>query len=322
MFRRQRLTVAFTGVWSFTLVGGPPGDFVGATVAGERPGADAGDRGDRQDRDGKALPDISDSRGGRVVTLDQLPPPPAPIGQLLEAGEVRFRVGGDPPQNVTAAGNGRPGNDSSRPAVDSSRPAVDSSRPAVDSSRRGNDSQGPDGMTTYRVSFEYDSVNRWRVVGGGASRELVIAVRFLDVRWRTTHEIWLRDPISAERFWEHALVLHELDHVRISSDRSLGQRFASMLGERAELRVPLAPRGTVTSRAVQAQIDRHVGQTHQRISDLIEIRYRELDRLTAHGQRPLPPGTELEAMLGEPTAATPTPPGPTAVADGQPAERP
>ena len=308
MFRRQWLSVAFIGLNSFTLLVGRPGEFVGATVAGERPGADAEDRAGQQDPDVGAFSDPPGPRGGRVVTLDELPPPPAPIRRLLDAGEVRFRVGGMPPQHVTAIGSERPDRDG---------------RPDRDSSRSVNESRGSDGMTAYRVSFEYDSASRWRIVGVGGSRELVIAVRVFDVRWRTTHEVWLRQPVSAERFWQHPLVLHELDHVRISADRSLAERFGRMLGKRVELRVPLAPRATVTSRAVQAAIDRHVRRTHQRISELIEIRYRELDRLTAHGQRPLPPGTELEAMLGESPSPPPSPlRGPTAGADGQPAERP
>ena len=48
---------------------------------------------------------------------------------------------------------------------------------------------------------------------------------------------------------------------------------------------------------VDRLIDQHVAEVFQRVSQLVEIRYQELDRLTLHGQLPVPPDSSLNKIL-------------------------
>lgn len=207
--------------------------------------------------------------GARRLALEDLGPPPAEIARWIPRAGVRFRVGGPPPESESA------------------------------DRYREDWSDAVDAVTRYTIGYDYESRCRWRLWGRGDGRRLVIAVRFLEIRWEPQHVVWFRRQPAVESFWSDPLVLHELDHVRLSSDLRLKNRFAELLRETKSIGVPLSAGVRVDDRYVRRQVDEHVRGVFERIVELIEIRYRELDRLTGHGRRPLPPDAELAATLAE-----------------------
>ena len=146
------------------------------------------------------------------------------------------------------------------------------------------------------MSYSYRSKTRWHVEGdrsqtaqdGGAARVLIIHVRFGEIDFETTHHIWFRDRPDNDGFWEAPLVLHELDHVLISSDRSLAHLFESKVKTLSRIEFPLATDESPSEALVKKIVASKMEAAFQAVSELAEIRYEELDQVTRHGREPLP----------------------------------
>lgn len=165
-------------------------------------------------------------------------------------------------------------------------------------------SESPQGVpfraeTSYRMKHRYRSNPRWSIDRSGQTRTCTIQLRFRSIQLRTSHQIWFMQHPDTETFWTDPLVLHELDHLRLSADPRLAKRFAGLLRSEPELRISLEPTDRVDARWVQQQVDRYVQKQFAKISDLVLIRYQELDRLTQHGLRQIPENSEVAATLDE-----------------------
>lgn len=230
----------------------------------------------------------------RELKLADLPAVPTDLKELVEANELTFRIGG------------------TRPSL------ADQSRSTGSSTRRF------DAETQFRLSYTFRSRCQWRTVDNPSSpdsiQQLGIQVRFDRIRTSLKHQIWLRQMPEEPGFWDSPLVRHEFDHVRISSDPRLVELFRKSVlqHERMELtRAQSEPmialayrkwnaswfgRGSLLNylknedakvwvkRAVQGEFDRLV--------ELVEIRYAELDRVTDHGRRSVPEQGPLRDWLG------------------------
>lgn len=142
------------------------------------------------------------------------------------------------------------------------------------------------GETHYRLIYNYSSRPRWRLDASG--RNLRIAIRYQSIKWHTTHRIWLQELPATDGFWSNKLLLHEFDHVTISSDPRLATAFKRRLNETSVLHRKVDTSQIVNRRYVDKLVKQHVEDVFQEISDLVQVRYKELDRITDHGQRPLP----------------------------------
>lgn len=181
----------------------------------------------------------------------EFPNPPAEIAAWIESGRVTWEAG---PRDESLESPGRP-------------------RMAAE--------------TRYRIAYHYRTRLRWTVASEG-KRTAVIRVRFENVSLEPSHVIWFRERPEVQGFWENPLVLHELDHLQISSDHRLSKLFAERLREQPVLRIAVTDQDIVNRDFVDRKVDEHVAGLFQEISDLIAIRYQELDRLTNHGRKPLP----------------------------------
>lgn len=229
----------------------------------------------------------------RELKLSDLPPVPDDLKELVEANELTFRIGGP------------------RPSL------IDQSRSTGSSTRRF------DAETQFRLSYTFRSRCQWKTVASPSTpnsiKQLAIQVRFDRIRTSLKHHIWLRRMPDEPGFWDSPLVRHEFDHVRISSDPRLVELFRKSVlkHERMELtRAESEPlialayrkwnaswfgRGTLLNylknddakvwvkKAVQGEFDRLV--------ELVEIRYAELDRVTDHGRRSVPADGPLRDWL-------------------------
>ncbi len=94
-------------------------------------------------------------------------------------------------------------------------------------------------------------------------------------------------------------MLHELDHLRISSDPRIKNRFEQRLREESVLVRAINNGDVVNQNLVSQLVKEHVVEIFQEYSDLIAIRYKELDRITNHGQRPVPADSEIAKLLAD-----------------------
>lgn len=194
----------------------------------------------------------------RRLSMSSLPEPPRQLKKLLSAGAVTFELG----------------------------PRVNAEDPRII------------GETRYYISYHYKSEAKWQLLRDDqGSRVLIIDAGFSHVQWKPRHVIWLRDEPEEEEFWSNDVLLHELDHLRISTDPRFAKRFAEVLRQSRVIRHSLAP-GEVAGRELTDKlVERETRAVFDELTDLIAIRYRELDRETSHGRKPLPPDSKLHDLL-------------------------
>lgn len=153
--------------------------------------------------------------------------------------------------------------------------------------------------TTYRMVHRYRSNPRWTVRQTTSNRICQIRLRFRSVQLKTTHEIWFLERPDSVSFWQNPLVLHELDHLRLSADPRLADRFQELVRQETVIERSVDSGESVNAGWVQNQVDQYVQNQFAKVSDLASIRYRELDRLTAHGRRKIPEDSEIAKTLKE-----------------------
>lgn len=191
--------------------------------------------------------------------LSSLPPPPPAIAELIKAGQVTFEAG--------------------------------------ERQSRAEPPTGPRiiAETQYKIAYNFNSRTRWKV--DRSRRRVVITIRFRDIRWQPTHRIWFQNKPATADFWKDRLVLHEFDHVRISTDPRVGERFRSILRNKGSITSVLSRGDVVNREFVDRIVESYVSEVFSEVSDLVAIRYKELDRVTSHGQDDLPPDSSLASLL-------------------------
>jgi hypothetical protein len=156
--------------------------------------------------------------------------------------------------------------------------------------------------TKYRVRYSYHSRTKWKLDESGS--KVTIIVRFTRIGWKPTHRIWFLKMPPIEGFWSDTIVKHELDHLRISSDPRHQKRFEERLRQESVFDHPIKDDDVVNKTFVDQLVREHVERIFQNHADLIAIRYQELDRITRHGQRPVPLDSPIAKLLSESIEAT------------------
>lgn len=145
------------------------------------------------------------------------------------------------------------------------------------------------GETKLDLRYDYRSSSRWDAQREGDGHVVTVRSQFRQFKFTRRHTIVLPIRMAGENFYSRPLVEHEFDHVRISTNPAFEKQFQRWI--EAELRVlklTLPAGQTLDNQWVQAQIKAAMKQRFDRLLDLIQIRYRELDRVTDHGMTPLP----------------------------------
>jgi len=224
----------------------------------------------------------------QTLRMSDLPEPPAELRAFLTRGKVTFLIGGE-------------------------RPSV------TDPGRSTGAKLGDfDAESQFRLSYSFQSRSEWRWANRSGARRLNITMRFERLKLDVRHRVWLKEMPPRDSFWDSPLVRHEIDHVRLSSDPRLTAIFVKAIDqhERLELTreesvplISLATRrmssggrgrsflGHLTGDDAQPLLDAVVKQEFDQIVELIEIRYRELDRQTQHGRDPIPEESPLREWL-------------------------
>lgn len=187
--------------------------------------------------------------GPQKLSLRSLPEPPAKFKELIDRGKVRFEYG------------------------------------PIDDPRRIDSQNSMAAETSYKINFSYRTRLHWQL----RNDITVVSIRITGVQWSPSHVVWFRKRPDPDSFWEDRLVRHEMDHVRISTD----PRLAAAFRRRAdELKTIALTRSEIGNRSIDAAAKEAVKEkltsVFRDVTELASIRYRELDRVTLHGRRPLP----------------------------------
>lgn len=234
----------------------------------------------QEDLDGSAA---SESDQPTSLSLDELPSPPNELSEMIEAGRVTFIVGGQRPSETKGDSSG----------------TTTTKRFDSGFGRRGRWGRrlSFDAETNFEVHLDYRSRARWRIRWQNEQRHLIVSIRFSNVEVEPTHNIWFKNPIHADKFWDSALVRHEFDHVKLSLLVANQKRFADDLRDHATIDMVIDGDADVNKAMVMPMVDKLVQERFAELLDLIEIRYQELDRQTRHGTRPLDEESELFPLL-------------------------
>lgn len=230
-----------------------------------------------------------DPTGWRTLRLADLPAPPAEVQSVLDRGKITWLVGGLRPSLV---------------------------HPELSTSARKGIFAAE---TQFQLNYSFRSQCRWQWVQTGSPRRLQVSVRFEQLELIVEHRVWLRKMPDQEGFWDSPLVQHELDHVRLSSDPRLADQFFKAVLHHTEVDLSSEQSLPLIARAKQRNIENEqsdesilaqlsgadaqpfisslVQSEFDRIVQLVEIRYQELDRETQHGKQPVAAGSPLSEWL-------------------------
>lgn len=228
-----------------------------------------------------------------TLALESLPNGPEELTSLVRRAQVTF-VEGTTLLDSSVPADREQLNQLPNELLDSLRPQRSDAK---------NNSQTPDrrtrsglaAITAYRIEFRFSRQRHWD--WDTASREMTIHMKARLRSWQPIHTIWFRQSPEIETFWENQLVRHELDHVQLSNDESMRKRFASLLQEGNRQVHKLAPNQVPSDQLADELTDRWIHQQFGEIVKLINIRYRELDRITFHGTQALPEDSSLSDLL-------------------------
>ncbi len=204
------------------------------------------------------------------ILMDDLPSPPKELADLIKKGAVEFCTG----------------------RVSWSEMSQAQERPTV---------AGPHlrlaAETKAEMRFDYRSRTRWKQRSENKKTILSVTVRFSNDELTAKHTIWFRHPPSAERFWDDKIVQHEFDHVRLSMHPMINQLFKQKIKAATAFRYELKDDERVSEALVNRLVQQRVRAAIAEISDLIDIRYKELDRVSRHGLQPIPDDSDVVKWL-------------------------
>lgn len=185
-----------------------------------------------------------------LVVLEDLPQPPAELVELVELGQVEFRF---------------------YDAEKQSRRFTGETRLAL----------------RYNLKYSYQA----RVTGSGRRRRLVVKLEHQPTKFSYQHQILLPLSHGVDSLYSLPLVLHELDHVKIGIDPRYPALFDQWLVEQTKV---LTLTWGVDSRTedvkslVQEAMQTEAEKCFDKLLQLMQVRQRDLDRITRHGLDPLP----------------------------------
>lgn len=203
------------------------------------------------------VPSVVKAESPRPLPLDSLPKPPAEIAKSIRDWQVRFETG---------------------------------ERARSDPATRRLSAE-----TRYEIAFTYHCQPQWSRDATGET--IQIRMTFSRITWQPKHTIWLRRAPASDKFWDDPLVRHELDHVRLSADQRMKKRFEDLLRSQRVITPPIEANQIVDRALVDRLISQHVANVFQQVTDLIDIRYRELDRVTRHGRLAIPEESMIRTWL-------------------------
>ena len=147
------------------------------------------------------------------------------------------------------------------------------------------------GETRMAMVYRLEYTFRSRLIRAGGKRRLQVKVEHRPTEFTRVHQILLPIAHANQGMYEVPLVLHELDHVRIGVDPRYPALFDEWLQETTKTLTfdwNAEARESDIEGWVQREMDQQAKASFARLMQLMEVRQRELDRVTRHGLLPLP----------------------------------
>ncbi|WP_339910694.1 hypothetical protein [Symmachiella dynata] len=135
-----------------------------------------------------------------------------------------------------------------------------------------------------RTRFLYE----YQVVRRRARRYVVIRPKIQKIQWKLKHTIRLPKSYDDPTMWDTVLLLHELDHVAISSDPRLRMLLERTLFSVKRIERPMTQGGALNEAAIQKIINDEFIKRRDAVVDLATKNYKLLDKVSAHGARNIP----------------------------------
>lgn len=149
------------------------------------------------------------------------------------------------------------------------------------------------GETRMAMKYQLETKFRWRLTRSGGERQLKVTVEHHPTKFDVFHQILLPRDHAREDMFSIPLVLHELDHVKISLDPRYVALFEEWYHDETKSLILELEDGTKESEfnaLIEAEIQTKAQQCFDRMLQLIHVRNRELDRVTQHGRLKLDEG--------------------------------
>ncbi len=147
------------------------------------------------------------------------------------------------------------------------------------------------GETRMAMAYRLEYAFRSRLIRAGGKRRLQVKIEHRPTEFTRLHQILLPIAHANQGMYEVPLVLHELDHVRIGVDPRYPALFDEWLKESTKTLTfdwNAEARESDIAGWVQREMDEQAKASFSRLMQLMEVRQRELDRVTRHGLQPLP----------------------------------
>ncbi len=97
--------------------------------------------------------------------------------------------------------------------------------------------------------------------------------------------------------WKSPLLLHEMDHVAITSDPRAKKLSLQVLFQPMSMQLDAIPLGTDSNAAILAEVEKRVTQRRESLQSLMREGYRQLDERSNHGLEPIASRQEFFAEL-------------------------
>lgn len=143
------------------------------------------------------------------------------------------------------------------------------------------------GETRMAMKYQLEMKFRWRLTRSSGKRQLTVTVDHQPTKFDVFHQVLLPRDHAREDMFTIPLVLHELDHVKISMDPRYVALFEEWYHEDTRsmtLDVEDGAKESEFNAFIHAEIQNRAKQSFDRMLQLIHVRNRELDRLTKHGR--------------------------------------
>lgn len=138
-----------------------------------------------------------------------------------------------------------------------------------------------DGETHFEIKLDYKFRTQLRPARLNGSVVQQVSVAFFSIKATVENRVRLPRTQLEKGFWQSQLVLHEMQHVQITSDPRVPLLVKSLLQRGSKLNFPANT--TLSESHIKDEIATQVNAVAKIVSDLVQANNDLLDQLTQHG---------------------------------------
>lgn len=146
-----------------------------------------------------------------------------------------------------------------------------------------------DGETHFEIKLDYKYRTQVRPIRENGRVIQRVTVAFFAITPKIENRVRLPIALVASDFWKSPLVLHELQHVRITSDPRVALLAKHLLKQGCKIDFPANT--PLSESRIRDEIAKQVNAAAKTVSDLVQANNDLLDQLTQHG---------IELLEGDP----------------------